>query len=131
MSFFCGHCCDGLRSIAYPCRECGHAPRPKMVAGDLGCSEQTCQRGRGDPPMDCIWPDCGCGLYFTHETLAALADASSRDPARPTAPVLRSALERARRHLWDEMHSHMSEAEFNEEVDYIDQALRVSAEAGA
>ncbi len=38
--------------------------QPKMMAADIGCREQTCQSGFGDPPMDCGWPECGCGLYL-------------------------------------------------------------------
>lgn len=41
---------------------------------------------------------------------------------------MREALIQARQELWDALHSHMSEAEFNKEVEYIDAAL--SARAG-
>ena len=40
-------------------------PPVVMLATDLGCYQPyTCQAGRGDPPMDCIWPDCPCGTLF-------------------------------------------------------------------
>jgi hypothetical protein len=39
------------------------------------------------------------------------------------APDLLEALKRARQDLWEALHSHMSEAEFNKEVEYIDAAL--------
>lgn len=38
-----------------------------MHPGDIGCTETKCQRGRGDPPADCIWPDCPCGVYYAPE----------------------------------------------------------------
>ena len=34
----------------------------EMIASDLGYVEQTCQSGLGDPPMDCGWPECECGV---------------------------------------------------------------------
>ena len=37
---------------------------------------------------------------------------------------MREALTQARRELWDALHSHMSEAEINKEVEYIDAALK-------
>lgn len=36
----------------------------QMTATDLGCQQYTCQRGKGDPPMDCIYPDCPCPHLF-------------------------------------------------------------------
>lgn len=39
-------------------------PVAKMMPSDLGLIEYTCQSGRGDPPMDCIYPDCPCGQTF-------------------------------------------------------------------
>jgi hypothetical protein len=36
---------------------------------------------------------------------------------------MRKALTQARQELWEALHSHMSEAEFNKEVEYIDAAL--------
>lgn len=35
-----------------------------MMAADLGCRSYSCQRGLGDPPMDCIWPECPCGTLY-------------------------------------------------------------------
>lgn len=36
----------------------------EMTAADLGLIEYRCQHGRGDPPMDCIYPDCLCGSTY-------------------------------------------------------------------
>ena len=48
-----------------------------MIAADIGCRERTCQAGTGDPPMDCGWPDCGCGLIIV-----------VRPPTYPSSPRL-------------------------------------------
>ena len=49
----------------------------KMIAADIGCREQVCQAGMGDPPMDCGWPECGCGLIIV-----------VRAPVYPSVPRL-------------------------------------------
>ncbi len=40
------------------------SPGRPGTAADIGCIEYTCQRGKGDPPMDCIYPNCPCGDLF-------------------------------------------------------------------
>lgn len=51
------------------------------TAADIGCSEPySCQRGRGDPPMDCIWPECPCG------TLVIKPEYRSTTPAEEGIP---------------------------------------------
>lgn len=42
-------------------------PMLPMTAADLGCVERKCPAGLGDPPMDCGWPECGCGLIIIRD----------------------------------------------------------------
>lgn len=45
------------------------ADAQKMMPADLGLHEFQCQVGKGDPPMDCIHPDCACGtVRFTPDS---------------------------------------------------------------
>jgi len=65
---------DAVREMTRRAGAFGFAARPvppKMTAADLGCREQTCQQGLGDPPMDCGWPECGCGLRLLDPPPAA------------------------------------------------------------
>jgi hypothetical protein len=42
-------------------------PLREMHAADIGCYTVECQRGKNDPPLDCIYPDCPCGVYYAPE----------------------------------------------------------------
>jgi hypothetical protein len=66
--------------------------------------------------------------YFIATTRQVADPAREKDYARLMAasPKVLEALKRARQDLWEALHSHMSEAAFNKEVEYIDAALNAA-----
>lgn len=83
-----------------------------------------------EPPERCAWQSDNIVCTGRHKGKEHIIINQSIDVwnTRRTDPVreaLAKALETARRELWDALHSHMSEAEFAQEVDYIDAALHL------
>ena len=89
--------------------------------------------GRRYPEVKCINEDCEATnpneIESEEGTEAGVINAWNRRPSSAAERAVREALIQARQELWDALHSHMSEAEFNKEVEYIDAALS-SARAG-
>ena len=67
---------------------------------DIGCHVPfKCQQGKGDPPMDCIHPDCFCGdVFIKPEYINQKATAMGRDEVIEECAKIVEAHTRTGRH---------------------------------